>query len=481
MRPQNTSFFAGFCKFTIERRHVGSKLIHLSHLWLSGDFVLESHSLRFIVHRHIYTLNNVYCRICLRLAIITPCIKVFSPDGEFGPEAEEIKELRTKSRKAFFDTQVPMLQFWFRSLWSIAMLLVLSGGIVCIMLEVISNHRQASNIEKAIACLNGIFILTWLILSILNFVCYRPSNYNISRSQNKYFSYFSMEQLQQFWSELSLYPQLCFAATQLSVSHDVSYVLVGLFIFSSLMLLVVFSLRIYAIIKIRVFVRSFLVRLLFSIMSNYMSVVLLVVLLLWTSSVPDLILQLLLFGLVLITNIWNLFMFYLSHLYEITLQSGVNIVQLLDASEGRNALRVIREMQNLETFHKNMYPLSKPGTGTLLYFWITPSVAVTIYTVIAYLDNLSVLIPVVAWFFFNAAINYKTLLLSCSAHFTSFVILIFFTAVCMLSGAIAFMMYGLIVVIYALLYSGICCICIYVLCCPQDRVEAGDRDSVTSW
>ena len=50
--------------------------------------------------------------------------------------------------------------------------------------------------------------------------------------------------------------------------------------------------------------------------------------------------------------------------------------------------RVIRDVQNLETFHKNMYPLSKPGTGTLLYFWVLSFVAVIIYVVIACPDNL---------------------------------------------------------------------------------------------
>ena len=310
------------------------------------------------------------------------------------------------------------------------------------MLEVIQGHRQAAEYEIAITCFNSIFVLTWLFFSVLNFVCCRSSeNDRIRNARNKCFSYFFMEQLQQFWSELSLYPQLCFAASQLSLSDHISYVLVGLFIFSSLMLLVVFGLRVYTVIKIRVFVRSYLVRLLFSLLANYLSVVFLVVLLLWTSSVPDLILQLLLFCLVMITNIWNLFMFYLSHLYEITLQSAVNVARLLDASEDRNTKKVIRKLKNLETFHKNMYAMSLPGYGTLLYFWIFPSAAVTIYTVIAYQDNHSIMIPVVVWFFLNATINYKTLLLSCSAHFTSFVILLLITTVCVLSLALAIVFY----------------------------------------
>ena len=61
------------------------------------------------------------------------------------------------------------------------------------------------------------------------------------------------------------------------------------------------------------------------------------------------------------------------------------------------------------------------------------------------------MIPVVVWFFLNAAINYKTLLLSCSAHFTSFVILLLITTVCALSMAFAMVIYGLIVLAIALI------------------------------
>ena len=370
-----------------------------------------------------------------------------------------------------------MFPFWFRSFWSLLMLLVTAGGAVWPMVPLMMSERQAWILEMVVTSLNGLLVFMWLTFVILNFVSYRPSDDAIKGDRNT-ISYFTMEQVQQFLSELSLYPQLCLAAIQLSLFGTVSYKLVGIFTLNSLLLVTVFSLRIYTIARIWKFVRLYLVRLIFSLITNNMSVIYLLVLLLVTSPVDDYLMQLMIFVIVFITTGWNQFMFYLSHLYEITLQSGVNLIQFIEVSESgvatteilglyesRHTQRVIQQIKNLEVFHKNMYVMSMPGSGTLLYFWIFPSLVVALYSVGAYLDNLSSLIPVVVWFFLNAAINYKTLLLSCSAHFTSFVILIFFAAVCMLSGAIAFMMYGLIVFFIALM-------CICICCCA-----AADKDS----
>ena len=387
--------------------------------------------------------------LCL-LATIKPCIEVFSSNGKFRREPTEITDLRAKARKAFFDVQPSLIPYKLRLLWSVVMLLLAVGGILG---PVIWSARPAWNLEIVVTCFNSGFLLAWIVLITLNLSSYKPQNEGIKGSRNA-ISYFAMEQIHKLISEICLYPTPCLAAIQHSSSKESPTFLIGVAVINCFFLLVVFIVRVYTIVQICLYVKVYFARLIFSLVTNYLGVIFLLVLLLVTSPETDFALQIVLFVLVLITNIWNLFMFYISHLYEITLQSCVNVVQLLEASESRNAQRVLQKLKSLETFHKNMYAMSLPGYGTLLYFWIFPSVAVTIYTVIAYLDNHSIMIPVVVWFFFNAAINYKTLLLSCSAHFTSFVILIFFTAVCVLFGAIAAITFSLTVVL--IVFACIC-------------------------
>ena len=385
---------------------------------------------------------------------LVPCCQVYSPNGRFSAEYKDRKTLRTISRRAVLETQPPVFPFMFTAVWSLAMFVLMLAGTVWPFLAAASVFGSdifvVSWFGILVGAIHSLFLVMWLTFSIVNFVHYHPRKKDAIGKRGNRVSFFAMEQIQQVLSELSLYPQLCLACTSLTFPRG-PYGLFALFVVSILLLLAVFVLRIVTVWRMRVFFKSYFVRLIFSFVANYVNVLLLLAVLLITSPDVDAPLQIIVFFLVLTTTVWNQLTFYHSHLYEITLQSGVNVVQLLDDSEGRNALRVIREMQNLETFHKNMYPLSKPGTGTLLYLWIIPSVAVTIYTVIAYINNFSVMIPVVVWFFLNAAINYKTLLLSCSAHFTSFVILLLITTVCALSMAFTMVIYGLIVLAIALI------------------------------
>ena len=75
-----------------------------------------------------YRVTTFCCRVLYLLKTVKACCEVFSQDGEFESEAKEIVKIRAKSRREFFKTQHPMFPFWFRSLWSLLMLLVTAGG-----------------------------------------------------------------------------------------------------------------------------------------------------------------------------------------------------------------------------------------------------------------------------------------------------------------------------------------------------------------
>ena len=391
----------------------------------------------------------------LWLKAVKLCVGVFHSDGEIQRESKDIAEIRTIAREVFFDTQAPISSFCFRSLWMFLMLLVAVGGAAWPMLLLPKVSEQLWYFSIVVTVINGLFVLMWIILLILNFTRHRPSNSKLIRRNKDSFSYFAVEQIQQCLSELSLYPQLCFAAMKLDFLN-ISYPLLGIFSLCVLLLVVLLGLRLRTAAKIKKFIKSFSRYLIFSLVSNHLSVLFLIAILAKTVPNKDFPLQLALFGLVLITNIWNLFMSYLSHMYEITLQSGVNVVQVSNAIEGRNIVTILQKLLTLEPFHKTMYSMSLPGSGTLLYFWIIPSTAVTIYTVVAYLDNLSVLIPVVVWFFFNAATNYRSFLQSCSAQLASVVILLVVVLVVSVSLAImAFFFYILLIALVLLIAAAV--------------------------
>ena len=79
------------------------------------------------------------------------------------------------------------------------------------MVPLMMSERQAWILEMVVTGINGLLVFMWLTFVILNFVSYRPSDDAIIGDRNS-ISYFTMEQVQQFLSELSLYPQLCLAA-----------------------------------------------------------------------------------------------------------------------------------------------------------------------------------------------------------------------------------------------------------------------------
>lgn len=360
--------------------------------------------------------------MCMMPSVAKACFGVYVSHGNSRDEpSSEFGEIRAKSWEAILKVQHPTIKHSKTLIWSIIMLCVMFSATVWSI--VLSFKLSAPFDILSVAIINGLLSVLWLFLFIWNRKRGKPTEDHPVKRNKAWFSYFFIEQLQQVIAELSLYPILCLSAAHLSFTETLSSEsFVFVLCLGSLLVVAVFAARLYTLWKhMRDYTKNYFKRLCFAIFFNYLSVLFLLVLILCTSPKRDLTLQILLSTLVFTTNIWNLFMFYLSHLYEITLQSAVN-ADRLKACEIDHAKRLIQELKSQEVFHKNMYAMSMPGYAILLYFWIVPSTVVTVFAVIEYMDQLPILIPVVVWYFFNAVINFKTLLLSCAAHFTLAVI-----------------------------------------------------------
>ena len=360
---------------------------------------------------------------------------------------ETYGELRKASRKTIFHVQMPLLSFRFRSSWSFVMLAVTICGSIWPLLFLQSSQFDNGMwiLGVVVTSADVLFAFVWLLFSVLNLANYRPVEQGPVRKLENSLSYFAMEQFQQWLSEISLYPQLCLAAMLLFNASAMTIFVISL---GSILLLVVFALRIYTAVQMKRFFRSYSTRLVFSLFTNFLSVIFLLVLLLVTSPETDFTLQIVLFVLVLITNIWNLFMFYLSHLYEITLQSAVNVHRV---PLGIHVERAVKMAMEEESFYKNMYPLMMIKFAIPLGLWIFPSAAVACYALSAYADEHGVLIPVLVWFIFNCLINYKTLLLTCTCYFTICVVILLAIATISL--------YFVCAITSSLVYVGSCCFC----------------------
>ena len=133
-------------------------------------------------------------------------------------------------------------------------------------------------------------------------------------------------------------------------------------------------------------------------------------------------------------------MFYIAHLYEITLQSGENIMKM-NPERFENTNRIITRLtQETPSFHKNMYSMASAKYGILLNFWICPLFITvwvcykTLFVSTNYSSDFSdehrmaVLLALAGAT--NLIVNAKTFLLSCSGHFTCLVIVgLFFLCV----------------------------------------------------
>lgn len=114
-------------------------------------------------------------------------------------------------------------------------------------------------------------------------------------------------------------------------------------------------------------------------------------------------------------------MFYISHLYQITMQSTVNVAKL--QQHDTRSRPIALGLTHKDTFHRYEYLVILPGYRTLAYFWLFfYYLLVGLHVLFALEDSSNHIIAIVAvvWLILNAAINYKSLLLGSSAVSTCF-------------------------------------------------------------
>ena len=168
-------------------------------------------------------------------------------------------------------------------------------------------------------------------------------------------------------------------------------------------------------------------------------------------------------------NTLNMVMFYIAHLYEITLQSGVNIMKMNPQKFDNINRTMTRLTQETPSFHKNMYSMASAKYGTLLYFWICPlciTVGVCYMTLFfstyysldfSYEHWMAVIVLLGVASAANLIVNAKTFLLCCSGHFTCCVIVGLFCLCLTVSAVFIALIYAPIVFLIAVAVCLVCC------------------------
>ena len=275
----------------------------------------------------------------------------------------------------------------------------------------------------------------WITFTAINFTRYRPEEVEV-KGRGRVVSYFYMEQIQQYLSELCIYPQLCISCMLLLTTYNTPTALPFFLCLVSLTLVFVF--RLCTVIKIRGYLRVLFI--IGSCLVNYLWLTALCAYS-WPQGLHayniagEILPRVVLCVFIFCNNTLNMVMFYISHLYEVILQCGFNIMKL----NPHRFDTINRVMTNLTketpSFHKNMYAMSSTKYGTLLYFWLFPIaiVIITCYLCLIFSSSSTQEFSSTRWIaiasLFAAAsianflINAKTFLLSCSGHFTLCVIL----------------------------------------------------------
>jgi len=143
-----------------------------------------------------------------------PYLKAFNPEKRVGGEVKYVAKLRTDAWKAVLKSQHPIFPYWFRITWSIFILIsfLLFTGLD--LYNILKCNRVILFI--VVYSIDGVLTILWLSFVILNFTKFRPGKPNEVIKKGNGVSHFHMEQIQQFLTELSIYPQLCVASINFS-------------------------------------------------------------------------------------------------------------------------------------------------------------------------------------------------------------------------------------------------------------------------
>ena len=134
------------------------------------------------------------------------CIKVFRDGRISDMESMELKPMRDEAWELMLSRQRTIFPFWYQVLWSLWLVVVFGA---CVGINVYEMVLGKNFILAAVACgFNGGAVIMWITFTAINFTRYKPEGYEV-KGGGRVVSYFYIEQIQQFLSELSVYPQLC--------------------------------------------------------------------------------------------------------------------------------------------------------------------------------------------------------------------------------------------------------------------------------
>ena len=406
------------------------------------------------------------------------CIKAFQDERFIDMEKSELKPLRDEAWQLVLSRQRTIFPFCFQVLWSFWLIIVFGCCIGLNLYDIVTEVGSFIPVVIAI-CFNACGFILWITFAIINFIRYKPEGSEI-KGESRVVSYFCMEQIQQYLSELCIYPQLCISCMFLLTNYNT---IRGIpFYLCSVSLVFLFAVRIYTIVKLRESIRVFFVRLvLFSVCEFQVT-------LLWLATLSafswpewqhmptyDILQEILtrsvLCAYIFCHNTLNMVMFYISHLYKITLQCGINVMRLAPSKFDSTKRLMIKLTQETPLFRKNMYPMALAKYGTLLYLSMVPVAAVFVTGSLSlgytryYSDNISFELWMVTIWLSAAAsvvhiiVNAKSVLLCASGHFTvlTFIGLL---VLCIIASGICFaLIYG---PIFAVIAYCLPCLLIYL-------------------
>ena len=404
------------------------------------------------------------------------CIRVYRDQSIIDLERLELKPLRDEAWQSMLSRQRTIFPFWFQVLWC----LWLIGLFGCCIGINLYDMVMGGNLILAITAIgfDGGALIMWITFAIINFIRYKPEGDEV-KGESRAVSYFYMEQIQQYLSELCIYPQLCISCMLLLTNYNTISGIPFYLCFMSLVL--VLSFRLCTIVRIKKFISVFFIRLMLFLIGSFVVVSLWLVTLIvytWPSSFDyldslwEVLSRSMLCLFVFCNNTLNMVMFYIAHLYEITLQSGVNITKM-NPQKFDNINRIMTRLtQGTPSFHKNMYSMASAKYGTLLYFWICPLfIAVGVSYISLFSSTyysldfsnehwMAVIVLLGAASTVNLIVNAKTFLLSCSGHFTCCVIVGLFCLCLTVSAVFIALIYAPILFLIAVIVCLACCACL---------------------
>ena len=192
------------------------------------------------------------CRAYCMMKASGSCIRVYRDQSIIDLERLELKPLRDEAWQSMLSRQRTIFPFWFQVLWC----LWLIGLFGCCIGINLYDMVMGGNFILAITAMGfdeGALIM-WITFAIINFIRYKPEGDEV-KGESRVVSYFYMEQIQQYLSELCIYPQLCISCMLLLPTYNTNRVLPFFLCLVSLTLVFVF--RICAVIKIRGYLRVF--------------------------------------------------------------------------------------------------------------------------------------------------------------------------------------------------------------------------------